>query len=528
MIVCIRVAVCAFIALTLIGLLQAAEYTPPPGWYTLSVADFGARGDGITDDTAAIQNAVNQLESHGGGILRVPAGTYLLNSYKPSAHPWYFYNLLIGSNVLIQGDTGAKFLQGPRGRSPLVAGASEVRNTVLAFGTTAYTVTTFQNPAYNGGFLPLHPAIANTSSVTLLTPSQASRFAIGNYVVVYSSTTGDVIPSEPSQISAVNLGTGTLYLTKPLARSFSAPFIANVTPRATYNCGLRNITVQGSEPLAVTEVFNFSAEDSQFLIDTSVTGGNVHGMNLNTLTDFGFSRNIFSSVGPYYSPIELPQRNSQNGLFDSNTFYTTSTGFGEYGAHWTFTGNHFWLNADASTMAMLFMGGLDVKFTGNDVHGAGNVPVVADYLAADFYASYVGRISMTKNTITCQIQNSNCVALQSVDPVFSNNTLNITGYAAGIKIEGPLQQAATVQNNVLSGGAMGIMINTLHNDSSAITGNTIIGPGIAGIYVASPLTPNTGGHTITNNTIIGYTRTVDWDPTMHPGTFVQHTKVTLQ
>ena len=315
MIVSIRVAVCASIALMLLGEVLAAEYIPPPGWYSLSVADFGARGDGITDDTAAIQNAVNQLESHGGGILRVPAGTYLLNSYKPSAHPWYFYNLLIGSNVLIQGDTGAKFVQGPRGRSPLVPGASEVRNTVLAFGTKAYTVTTFQNPAYNGGFLPLRPAVANASTVTLLTPAQASRFAIGNYVAIYSATTGDVIPSEPSQISFVNLGTGTLYLTKPLARSFSAPFIANVTASATYNCGLRNITVQGSEPLAVTEAFNFSAEDSQFIIDTGVTAGETYGVNLNTLRDFSFSRNVFRSVGPLSSPIELPQRNSQDGLF---------------------------------------------------------------------------------------------------------------------------------------------------------------------------------------------------------------------
>jgi len=73
----------------------------------------------------------------------------------------------------------------------------------------------------------------------------------------------------------------------------------------------------------------------------------------------------------------------------------------------------------------------------------------------------------------------------------------------------------------LSGAVMGIMINTLHNDSSAITGNTIIGPGIFGIYVASPSTPNTGGHTITGNTITNYSRNVDWDPSKHPGTFVQ-------
>lgn len=41
----------------------------------LSVMDFGAVGDGVTDDSAAIQAAVNALPSRGGTIL-FPAGTY--------------------------------------------------------------------------------------------------------------------------------------------------------------------------------------------------------------------------------------------------------------------------------------------------------------------------------------------------------------------------------------------------------------------------------------------------------------------
>jgi parallel beta-helix repeat protein len=41
---------------------------------TLSVSDFGARGDGETFDTAAIQKAVDALPP--GGVLRFPPGTY--------------------------------------------------------------------------------------------------------------------------------------------------------------------------------------------------------------------------------------------------------------------------------------------------------------------------------------------------------------------------------------------------------------------------------------------------------------------
>lgn len=42
----------------------------------LTVKEFGAVGDGVADDTAAIQDAVDAAVSAGGGIVFLPAGTY--------------------------------------------------------------------------------------------------------------------------------------------------------------------------------------------------------------------------------------------------------------------------------------------------------------------------------------------------------------------------------------------------------------------------------------------------------------------
>ena len=47
---------------------------------TVSVMDFGATGDGTTDDTAAVQAAINALSAAGGGVLNFPAGTYKITS----------------------------------------------------------------------------------------------------------------------------------------------------------------------------------------------------------------------------------------------------------------------------------------------------------------------------------------------------------------------------------------------------------------------------------------------------------------
>jgi len=57
---------------------------------SISVKDFGAKGDGTTDDTAAIQAAVSSLTS--GGCVNIPAGVYLVSSA-----------ITIPNNVTVQG-----------------------------------------------------------------------------------------------------------------------------------------------------------------------------------------------------------------------------------------------------------------------------------------------------------------------------------------------------------------------------------------------------------------------------------------
>ena len=47
-----------------------------------SVSDFGALGDGVTDDTDAIQDAVVALEEAGGGVLLFPEGTYVVTEVE--------------------------------------------------------------------------------------------------------------------------------------------------------------------------------------------------------------------------------------------------------------------------------------------------------------------------------------------------------------------------------------------------------------------------------------------------------------
>lgn len=485
---------------------------------TISVLSYGATGNGSTDDTRAIQAAINALEATGGGTLAVPAGTYLLNSYSPSPHPWFFYNLRVGSNIMIQASTGAKFLQGAKGRAPLPAGASNVATSVLVFGSANYVINTFQDTGYNGGFYKLKATKAKGTTVTMATSSQASHFKVGDYVAIYSSTTGDVIPSETSQVTSVSAGL--LGLAHPLARAFSTPVIAKVTALATVNMGVSDLIVQGTEPLNINEGFNFTATGNTFISDTSVGGSNICGLIMNDLRGVNFANNVITSVGPTLIDLELPQRNSQDVTIASNTFNVVGVGFGEYGAHWTLTGNTFNVHPSTSSNSAISFGGYDVLFSGNTVTGSTpGPPLIADWVGVDAYGPYVGQIRVTNNVINCGATAlANCLNVAGVDTVVTGNTFAATGKTQqGILVQGPqVQNAVDISSNKMSFQSVGqaIVLNLFGAVNDVASCNTITGKGQMGIYVTSPQAGQ-GKVTVAGDSISsGFTMGVNVDTNM--------------
>jgi len=84
----------------------AAVYDPPSrarGGANRSVRDYGAVGNGIHDDTSAIQAAINSLPSTGGTVF-VPAGTYLVDAVR---------SVKLRSQMHLKLDPGAKLVAKP-------------------------------------------------------------------------------------------------------------------------------------------------------------------------------------------------------------------------------------------------------------------------------------------------------------------------------------------------------------------------------------------------------------------------------
>ncbi|PAU63475.1 glycosyl hydrolase family 28-related protein [Pseudomonas sp. PICF141] len=65
-----------------------------------NVQNFGAKGDGITDDTAAIQSAIDAAAAAGGGQVYLPTGTYIVSGGEEPSDGC----LMLKSNVYLYGD----------------------------------------------------------------------------------------------------------------------------------------------------------------------------------------------------------------------------------------------------------------------------------------------------------------------------------------------------------------------------------------------------------------------------------------
>lgn len=80
----------AAVAVSLSGAASAAPF---------NVLDFGAKGDGVAKDTAAIQKAVDACSAAGGGTVEVPPGVYLSGTIYLKSH----VDFCVGPGATIKG-----------------------------------------------------------------------------------------------------------------------------------------------------------------------------------------------------------------------------------------------------------------------------------------------------------------------------------------------------------------------------------------------------------------------------------------
>src|SRR5215469_1559773 len=88
-------------ALALLFILPLIVPSASPASPTYDVKQYGATGDGITMDTAALQKAIDAAAAAGGGTVVFPAGKYLSGSIDLKSH----VTLQLEENAVLLGST---------------------------------------------------------------------------------------------------------------------------------------------------------------------------------------------------------------------------------------------------------------------------------------------------------------------------------------------------------------------------------------------------------------------------------------
>ncbi|EHI55951.1 hypothetical protein HMPREF9333_00994 [Johnsonella ignava ATCC 51276] len=114
-------------------------YVPDPvTGFVANVRDaaYGAAADGVSDDTAAIQKAIDAASAAGGGIVDIPAGNYMINTLYQKGHSYEKAGLVLKSNIIVRMADDAVLHAIPNGeRSYQMFSITHVDNVHIIGGT---------------------------------------------------------------------------------------------------------------------------------------------------------------------------------------------------------------------------------------------------------------------------------------------------------------------------------------------------------------------------------------------------------
>jgi hypothetical protein len=148
------------------------EVSPPYGVGAATVTVDASLGNGTTDATAAIQGAINTVCSSGGGVVQIPAGTFVLKLPTATAGQALLVNC---SHLVLRG-------AGPAQTRLLFDDAARARQkAVIVFAASSPSI---YGPTTGNAFA--EDVLLPTRSVTL---TSASGLSVGDSVVLRNDVT---------------------------------------------------------------------------------------------------------------------------------------------------------------------------------------------------------------------------------------------------------------------------------------------------------------------------------------------------
>lgn len=393
-------------------------------WVNVKDPTYGATGDGIADDTAEIQAAINAVSALGGGTVLIPEGTYLVST-----------TLSVPSNVTIQGLGPASIIK--------TADSANVSTITLA---------------------------ASSSNITLadlrIDGNRANQSSSVHCVTLTGATTNLVIEN-------CDIGSArghNLHLNGQANGHLTACRVANSYIR---DSGLSALYVRGTDGFTLTN--NRIASWGQV---TAATPGITLNAGFVTCTNLAITGNSFkNTVGTQFAIESTGSLSTPcDGLTVSgNTFdggALDASGISGYFYRSSFTGNAH-MNGGGNWRSGYEIVGEDITVTGNTIED-GQIKVLNQATVG----ATVKNIAIAGNYVTNAISNGEGISLGGTGTIISDvtivgNTVELThatpqsAIYLGSNTATPINRITVAANRLNGPGSSGVGIRLLAGAGSS-------------------------------------------------------------
>lgn len=308
--------------------------------FNVTDSQYGATGDGSTDEVTAIQGAINDAISAalaaGDGVKRevhLPAGRYRLTSTTTSAgitHHLYIdgdYVRFTGPGVLYSTVSAYMFL--------ITGGAKPA-------GVSTWTSYRYAKSGGTGTSATLYDLSGSYSqgdtSLTLATASEAGNFTAGDYIFIRTgqvlSTSAEGEPdSEINQVLSADAGTGVITLKWPLAKAYAQEYYISGTTGLTSTSVTANLAPYGVENVTDRTLHDIEFDGVGFYSEDTthsvLAGDQIVGLRI---------RNCYVTCKSYFQSMSALKdawcHDNRVHLAGTGTFrYMFSVAFGSSDAH---------------------------------------------------------------------------------------------------------------------------------------------------------------------------------------------------